>query len=44
MKLGIVGLPNVVRAHFLILDESGSGIGHYPFCTIDPNIALWRAG
>ena len=41
MKLGIVGLPNVVKSTlFNSLTKAGAESANYPFCTIDPNIGI----
>ena len=41
MKLGIVGLPNVGKSTlFKALTKANVEIANYPFCTIDPNIAV----
>ena len=41
MKLGIVGLPNVVKSTlFNSLTKAGAESANYPFCTIDPNVGV----
>ena len=41
MKLGIVGLPNVVKSTlFNSLTKAGAESANYPFCTIDPNVGI----
>lgn len=41
MKLGIVGLPNVGKSTlFKALTKANIETANYPFCTIDPNVAI----
>jgi ribosome-binding ATPase len=41
LKVGIVGLPNAGKSTlFNALTRGGAETGHYPFTTIDPNIAV----
>ena len=41
MKLGFVGLPNVVKSTlFNSLTKAGAESDNYPFCTIDPNVGV----
>ena len=41
MKLGIVGLPNVVKSTlFNAITNAGAESANYPFCTIDPNVGV----
>jgi ribosome-binding ATPase len=41
IKAGFVGLPNVGKSTiFNILTQSNAPVENYPFCTIDPNIAI----
>ena len=41
MKLGIVGLPNVVKSTlFNAITNAGAESANYPFCTIDPNVGI----
>ena len=41
MKVGIVGLPNAGKSTlFNALTRGGAETGHYPFTTIDPNVAV----
>ena len=41
MKLGIVGLPNVVKITlFNSITKAGAECANYPFCTIEPNVGV----
>ena len=41
MKLGIVGLPNVVKSTlFNAITKAGAESANYPFCTIEPNVGV----
>ena len=42
MKAGIVGLPNVGKSTFfnLLTQSDQARVGNFPFCTIDPNVAI----
>ena len=41
MKLGIVGLPNVVKSTlFNAITNAGAQAANFPFCTIEPNVGM----
>ena len=41
LSLGIVGLPNVGKSTFFnALTNVAANVSNYPFCTIDPNVAV----
>lgn len=41
LKVGIVGLPNVGKSTlFKVLTKKPVDIANYPFCTVEPNIAI----
>ena len=41
VSCGIVGLPNVGKSTiFSALSEAKAEVGNFPFCTIDPNVAI----
>ncbi|CAM9272391.1 unnamed protein product [Chrysoparadoxa australica] len=41
VKMGIVGMPNVGKSSFFnLLSKMNVAAENYPFCTIDPNVAM----
>ena len=46
LSIGIVGLPNVGKSNLFnaLTKAQNAQAANYPFCTIEPNKACYRAG